>query len=185
MNYFRTSVFFTRPNQTMFERTKDAYIDSVINTLISNGNIGIVKRFNVIYSSLENPGDLMIKTAPADEDFILPSESNLLKRVAQSFEGYFVVTPTDIDVMSKNNQVPIFAQRTKLIYPTYEVLLELEVRPEAPAESMNSGLFQTNIDIHLIYYIEETGQMIVMSQTAPFHSEINYSPMMTPGYLEQ
>ena len=66
----------------MFERTKDAYIDSVINTLISNGNIGIVKRFNVIYSSLENPGDLMIKTAPADEDFILPSESNLLKRVA-------------------------------------------------------------------------------------------------------
>ena len=78
----------------------------------------LLKRFNVIYYNNDDMQDIMVKTAPADPDFQINNVSELINRVNTSPpEGYFVITPGYLDLLSKNNPFqPLLAHRTKLSY---------------------------------------------------------------------
>ena len=87
--------------------------------------------------------DIMVKTAPADPDFQINNVSELINRVKNSPpEGYFVIAPGYLDILSKNNPFqPLLAHRAKLSFSNYTILFDLEVLPDAPAKSMNFQIF--------------------------------------------
>ena len=70
--------------------------------------------------------DILVMTVPADPDFAIHNVSELVQRISMTVEGYFLVTPGYLDILSKSNQLqPLLAQRTKLVYDNYTVLFDL------------------------------------------------------------
>lgn len=116
----------------------DPHVDAVMSAILTRDVSHFFKRFNVIYYSLNNSDDIMIKTIPSDPDFIIASPEELHNRSLLVPEGSFIIGNGYTDIFSRSNpQQPLLAQKTKIVYDDYEILLDFEVLPNRTTSVTN------------------------------------------------
>ena len=167
-NWSQVGRYLTKPNETIFYEGWDSQVEHVLRQLLSLPLKNLLKRFNLIYYNNNDMEDILVMTVPADPDFAIHNVSELVQRISMTVEGYFLVTPGYLDILSKSNQLqPLLAQRTKLVYDNYTVLFDLQVLPASPAKSMSFEVFQPNVDHHIIVYDPSYTQITITSGSAP------------------
>ena len=139
LDYTKPAAYFTRnASESMFKKSMDPHVDAVIGAILTRDVSHFFKRFNVIYYSLNNSDDIMIKTIPSDPDFIIASPEELHNRSLLVPEGSFIIGNGYTDIFSRSNpQQPLLAQKTKIVYDDYEILLDFEVLPNRTTSVTN------------------------------------------------
>lgn len=141
-----------------------------------------MKRFNIIYQNKLNKSDIMIKTISEDHDVSILNEDYITKNMDEQTDGILTFSNFFIDKYSRSLE-KLIAFRTKIDFPDYQVLLEMETY----------GGFITNSIKRVIYSDGVNVVVVALNQSDPkgytplaslheLNPEINYSDLLETGH---